>query len=71
MPVAALAFSGGLDTSYAVLALRREGHDVVTVTADSGGFSPAELRSIEDRARALGVRSHTTVDGRAEVYHRF
>ncbi len=71
MPAAALAFSGGLDTSYAVLALRREGYDVVTVTADTGGFTPGELETIRSRSRALGAVRHVLVDARQEVYDRF
>ncbi|MHC4848430.1 MAG: argininosuccinate synthase domain-containing protein, partial [Planctomycetota bacterium] len=71
MSLAALAFSGGLDTSYAVLALKREGYDVVTVTVDTGGFSAQELKAIEERATALGALDHVTIDGREAVYDRF
>ena len=71
MPVAALAFSGGLDTSYAVLALRREGYEVVTVTIDTGGFAEIELQQIAERSEQLGAREHVTVDGRLDVYKRF
>lgn len=71
MPAAALAFSGGLDTSYAVIALRREGYDVVTVTADTGGFTPGELETIRNRSQALGAVRHVLVDARQEVYDRF
>ena len=71
MAVAALAFSGGLDTSYAILALKRAGYEVVTVTVDTGGFAPDELKSIEARARELGALRHETVDGRRAVYDRF
>ena len=41
---ALLAFSGGLDTSYCVLWLNSQGHETHTVTVDTGGFSPAEMR---------------------------
>jgi len=71
MPVAALAFSGGLDTSYAVLALRREGHDVVTVTVDTGGFQPDDLDAIQARAHAVGAHQHVVVHARQAVYDRF
>jgi len=71
MAVAALAFSGGLDTSFAVLSLRREGYDVVTVTVDTGGFTPEELLAIGERARAVGAVRHVAVDARREVYERF
>ncbi len=71
MPTAALAFSGGLDTSYAVLALRREGYDVVTVTVDTGGFAAADRAAIAERSRATGAVRHLLVDGRLQVYERF
>ena len=71
MPVAALAFSGGLDTSYAVLALLREGYDVCTVTVDTGGFSSTEIDAIEERARVLGAKSHYTIDAKSDVYAGF
>jgi argininosuccinate synthase len=71
MVAAALAFSGGLDTSYAVLALAREGYDVVTVTVDTGGFSGAERAAIAERAHALGAARHVDLDGRRAVYERF
>ena len=42
----ALAFSGGLDTSWCVPVLREMGHEIVTVTVDVGGFTPAEIDEI-------------------------
>jgi len=71
MAAAALAFSGGLDTSFAVLALRRAGRDVVTVTVDAGGFDPEERQAIAARARALGAKTHVEVDGRRQIWDRF
>lgn len=64
----ALAFSGGLDTSFCVLWLRDQGFDVATVTVDTGGFDAAELRRIEDGARALGAVTHVTEDARRELF---
>jgi argininosuccinate synthase len=66
-----LAFSGGLDTSYCVLWLKSQGHDVHTVTVDTGGFSPAEKDRIETMAKALGSTSHTTIDARAELFQGY
>lgn len=72
MPTIALAFSGGLDTTFCALWLREQtGADIVTVTVDTGAFSGEELESIAERARALGVLEHRVVDARAEVYDRF
>jgi argininosuccinate synthase len=67
-----LAFSGGLDTSFCAIYLKKElGYDVVTVTVDTGGFSREELINIEKRSGDLGVSKHHTIDGRAFVYERF
>jgi argininosuccinate synthase len=63
-----LAFSGGLDTSYCVLWLKSQGHEVHTVTVDTGGFSPDELVRIKALALELGAASHTMLDARAELF---
>jgi len=66
-----LAFSGGLDTSFCVLHLKALGHEVHTVTVDTGGFPPAELARIEDLAHRLGSVSHTTIDARQELFYDY
>jgi len=72
MNKAALAFSGGLDTSFCAVYLTEElGYEVISVTVDTGGFSDEELKSIEKRAGELGVLKHYTIDGRSLVYERF
>jgi argininosuccinate synthase len=71
-PRIVLAFSGGLDTTFCALSLREsEGADIVTVTVDTGGFPPAEVRRIEERARAAGSVRHVFIDGRRAVWDRF
>jgi len=68
MKTIVLAFSGGLDTSFCAVWLREQtGAQIVSVTVDTGGFTPAALAAVEARARELGVREHRTVDARAEV----
>ncbi len=67
----ALAYSGGLDTSYLTLLLRERGWDVVCVTVDTGGFQPGEIDAIGAKARKLGAREHIAVDARREVYDKF
>ncbi|HEB31961.1 MAG TPA: argininosuccinate synthase [Spirochaetes bacterium] len=72
MKKAALAFSGGLDTSFCAVYLKEVlGYDVISVTVDTGGFSKEGLVKIEKRARDLGVVKHYTIDGRAFVYKNF
>jgi argininosuccinate synthase len=63
-----LAFSGGLDTSFCVIHLKAQGHEVHTVTVDTGGFSKDELNRIESLAPKLGAASHTTIDARQELF---
>jgi argininosuccinate synthase len=65
---AVLAFSGGLDTSFCVPWLQEQGYKVVTVTVDTGGFSPHDLASIESRSTELGAVAHHTVDGRGDLW---
>jgi argininosuccinate synthase len=66
-----LAFSGGLDTSYAVKYLSEEcGYDVYTAIANTGGFSQAELQEIERRALALGAVKHASLDITQDYYNR-
>jgi argininosuccinate synthase len=66
-----LAFSGGLDTSFCVLWLREQSHEVHTVTIDTGGFDDAELEGIEDLARRLGVASHVSINARDELFRDY
>ena len=65
----ALAFSGGLDTSFCVPYLREEtGRDVWTVTVDTGGFSDAERDEIAAQSARLGAAGHTLVDARGDLW---
>jgi argininosuccinate synthase len=67
----ALAFSGGLDTSYCAVRLREEGWTVHTIHVDTGGLDAEAAAAIGSRAEALGVAAHHEIDARAEVYDRF
>lgn len=65
-----LAFSGGLDTSYSVLWLKKQGFEVITMTVDTGGFSKAEIKQIENRASELKVFKHYFLDAKNEFYEK-
>lgn len=66
-----LAYSGGLDTSFAVKYLTEDlGYEVHTALANTGGFSKAECKSIGDRAIQLGAASHVTLDIEHEYYEK-
>jgi argininosuccinate synthase len=70
-PVIALAFSGGLDTSYCVPRLAELGYAVHTVYVNTGGATAADLDSIRRQAEAVGAARHHEVDARAAVFDRF
>ncbi len=66
-----LAFSGGLDTSFAVKYLSEDlGYEVHTAIANTGGFSEEELAVIADKAARLGAASHATLDVTKEYYDK-
>ncbi|MBD5226164.1 MAG: argininosuccinate synthase [Bacteroidales bacterium] len=66
-----LAFSGGLDTSFAVKYLSEElGYEVHTAIANTGGFTEEELAVIADKANRLGAASHATLDITREYYDK-
>jgi len=67
----ALAFSGGLDTSFCVPRLAADGWTVHTVYVNTGGASPAERAAIAAQAQAVGAAQHHEVDARAAVFDRF
>ena len=67
----ALAFSGGLDTSYCVPRLAEDGWSVQTVYVDTGGTSPADRAAIRRQAEAVAPVAHHEVDARGRVYQRF
>lgn len=66
-----LGFSGGLDTSYCVKYLSEEqGFEVHSIIVNTGGFTEAELKDVEQHAYRLGVKSHTTVNAIESYYDR-
>ena len=62
MSTVVLAFSGGLDTSYCVAALKDQGHRVVTYYVHSGAADPDAEAQIAARAEELGADEHRTCD---------
>ena len=67
----ALAFSGGLDTSYCVPRLAERGLAVHTVYVHTGGATAADREAIRRQALAVGAVEHHEVDARAAVFERF
>jgi len=66
-----LAFSGGLDTSFCVLALKREGFEVHTAFVDTGGVDDDHKAWIAARAKSLGAAEHHELDAAQPLWERF
>ncbi len=66
-----LAFSGGLDTSYCVLELARQGFEVHTAFVDTGGVSDEERVYISERAAELGAAKHHTLEAGDDLWREF
>lgn len=67
----ALAFSGGLDTSYCVPFLADQGFAVHTVFVNTGGAPAGERAAIRTQAERVGATEHHEVDARDDVFDRF
>ena len=65
-----VAYSGGLDTSYTVMKLNHEGWDVYAACANTGGFSPEQLKTNEENAYKLGAKAYVTLDVTHEYYEK-
>ncbi|MBQ4223537.1 MAG: argininosuccinate synthase [Prevotella sp.] len=65
-----VAFSGGLDTSYTVMRLANEGNEVHAACANTGGFSPEQLKRNEENAYRLGAKQYVTLDVTREYYDK-
>lgn len=64
-----LAYSGGLDTSYCILHLTKDkGLEVHALTVDTGGFSVEQLKTMEERALALGAKSFRVANALTDYY---
>lgn len=66
-----VAFSGGLDTSFTVMYLAKEkGYEVYAACANTGGFSPEQLKKNEENAYKLGAKEYVTLDVTQEYYDK-
>ena len=66
-----LAFSGGLDTSYCVLALKEKGFEVHTAFVDTGGIDAEQKAWIAERAKALGAVEHHELEASQSLWDQF
>lgn len=69
--IVVLAFSGGLDTSYCLVELKKCGYEVHTVFVDTGGVSQREIDTIAGRAGKLGSNQHHEINAADELWDEF
>lgn len=66
-----LAYSGGLDTSYCALHLSKDkGFEVHAVSINTGGFTTEEIKTIEDNAYKMGVKTYKNIDAIDDYYNQ-
>lgn len=68
-PPVAVAFSGGLDTSWLVASYAAEGHPVTAISVNTGAWNDEGLVRLAAHARALGAVEHVALEGRDALYH--
>jgi len=66
-----LAFSGGLDTSYCILDLVKQGFEIQTAFIDTGGVDDQARIAIRDRALSLGAAEHHEIDVSQAIWDEF
>jgi argininosuccinate synthase len=65
-----LAYSGGLDTSYSLRKLSKEGYEVHAVSINTGGFSETEILDIEKKAYQMGAHLYKNIDALDSFYNK-
>ena len=65
-----LAYSGGLDTSYCLKTLSREGYEVHAVSVNTGGFSDKEIEEQEQKAYAMGATTYRSINALQTFYDK-
>ncbi len=67
----ALAYSGGLDTSFCIHYLtHQKGYEVHAVSVNTGGFSAPEIEQLKEKAISLGAASYHNIDALETFYEQ-
>jgi argininosuccinate synthase len=68
MDPVAVAFSGGLDTSYIVARYAAAGHPVTAISVNTGAWEDDGLEALAAHAKKLGATDFVAIDGRDALY---
>lgn len=64
----AVAFSGGLDTSWLVARYAEAGHAVTAISVNTGAWDDLGIAALAAHAKRLGAVEHVAVDGRPALF---
>lgn len=65
-----LAYSGGLDTSYCLMKLSKEGYEVHAITVNTGGFDAQEIEKMKSKALQMGAHTYQSINALDSFYHK-
>ena len=65
-----LAYSGGLDTSYCLKTLSKDGFEVHAVSVNTGGFTAEEVSLQEKNAFTMGATSYESINALSSFYEK-
>ncbi|MEK9609121.1 MAG: argininosuccinate synthase domain-containing protein [Flavobacteriaceae bacterium] len=65
-----LAYSGGLDTSYCLMKLSKEGYEVHAISINTGGFDNAGIAEMKAKAIQMGAHTYKSVDALDTFYDK-
>ena len=65
-----MAYSGGLDTSYCLMKLSKEGYEVHAISVNTGGFDNAGIAEMKAKALQMGAHTYKSVDALDTFYDK-
>ena len=65
-----LAYSGGLDTSYCLNKLSKEGNEVHAININTGGFTISETEKIKEKAIKMGAFQFKSINAVQSYYNK-
>ena len=65
-----LAYSGGLDTSYCLMKLSKEGYEVHAISVNTGGFDRIEVEEMKTKALQMGAHTYQSINALESFYQK-
>ena len=65
-----LAYSGGLDTSYCLMKLSKQGYEVHAISVNTGGFDAHEVAEMKTKALQMGAHTYQSINALSSFYEK-